>query len=132
MPRDIVKVRKVGDTLVVTLTQVVLSQVPFKEADRILIEAVPPKRIVLSKEEEPTSNTRRLDLELNVLESKKAALESEMDFVVTQSNRNIPVEPGMIEEDLVEVRLKHLVYERDKVVVEIAQKRLELFDLQGQ
>lgn len=131
MARDIIKVRKVGDTLVVTLTQATLSQVPFKEGDRILIEAVPPKRIVISREEEPTGNTRRVELELKVLESKKAAFESEMNFVIAQNNHNMPVEPGMGEDDLVDLRLKQLVYERDKVDVEIAQKRLELFDLQG-
>jgi hypothetical protein len=71
-------------------------------------------------------------LELKVLESKKAAFESEMAFVIAQNNYHIPLEVGMESSDFTDVRLKQLVYERDKVDSEIAQKQLELFDLQGQ
>lgn len=129
--RDIVKVRKVGETLVVTLTQAILSEVDLQEGDRVVIEPVPPKRIIITKEEKTMVNTQRATLEIDVLEQKKRAMESEMEFVIAQNNLNIPMEPGMGESDLVELRLKQLQWERDKVDAQLAEKRLELFELQG-
>jgi len=129
--RDIVKVRKVGKTLVVTLTQAVLSEVDLVEGDRVVIEPVPPKRIIITKEGKAVINTQRANLEMDILEQKKHALESEMEFVVAQENLNIPIEPAMGESDLVELRLKQLVWDRDKIDVQLAEKRLEMFELQG-
>ena len=129
--RDIVKVRKVGETLVVTLTQAILSEVDLVEGDRVVIEPVPPKRIIITKEEKTMVNTQRASLEIDVLEHKKRAMESEIEFVVAQNNLNIHMEPGMGESDLVELRLKQLQWERDKVDAQLAEKRLEIFELQG-
>jgi hypothetical protein len=129
--RDIVKVRKVGETLVVTLTQTVLSEVDLAEGDRVVIEPVPPKRIIITKVGQAVINTQRASLEMDILEQKKHALESEMKFVVAQNNLNLPVEPAMGETDLVELRLKQLQWDRDKIDVQLAEKRLEMFELQG-
>lgn len=129
--REILKVRKVGGTLVVTLTQAVLEQIPIAEGDRVLIEAVPPKRILISKEETVMPNTRRSELELQVLEARHEALDTEISYVIAQNNLNMPTEPGMNDADIVELRLKQLQHERGKVAVNIAEKRLELFELQG-
>jgi antitoxin component of MazEF toxin-antitoxin module len=129
--RDIVKVRKVGETLVVTLTQAVLSEVDLTEGDRVVIEPVPPRRIIITKEGKAVINTQRASLEMDVLEQKKHALESEMKFVVAQSTLNVPMEPAMGERDLVELRLKQLKWDRDKIDVQLAEKRLEVFELQG-
>jgi antitoxin component of MazEF toxin-antitoxin module len=129
--RDIVKVRKVGETLVVTLTQGVLSEIPLKEGDRVLIETVPPKRIIIMREEKSMPSTHRTQMEIDVLERKEHALTSEMEFVCAQNKLNIPMEAGMGESDLVELRLKQLNWECSKVAVELSEKRLELFELQG-
>jgi antitoxin component of MazEF toxin-antitoxin module len=129
--RDIVKVRKVGETLVVTLTQSILSEVDLVEGDRVVIEPVPPKRIIITKEEKTVVNTQRACLEIDVLEQKKRAMESEIEFVIAQNNLNIPVEPAMDQSDIVELRLKQLVWDRDKIDVQLAEKKLEMFDLQG-
>ena len=126
MARDILKVRKVGGTLVVTLTQGVLEQVPFAEGDRILIEALPPKRILISKEETTVPNTRRIELELQVLEAKRESFESQMHYEVADYNLG-----GSTDGDTLEAQLKYLTAERDKVAVTIAEKKLELFELQG-
>ena len=67
---------------------------------------------------------------MNILEQKKRAMESEMEFVIAQNNLNIPMEPGMGESDLVELRLKQLQWDRDKIDVQLAEKRLEMFELQ--
>ncbi len=132
MARDIIKVRKVGGTLVVTLTQAVLSKVQLEEGNRVIIEAVPPKRIIISREEEPMSNTQRIELELDVLKSKKVALGSQLEFVVAQNNLNMPLQEGMDDSGIVELTIRQITHDRDKVTVELAQKRLEFFDLQGQ
>jgi hypothetical protein len=124
--RDILKVRKVGGTLVVTLTQGVLEQVPMAEGDRILIEALPPKCILISKEEKTVPNTRRIELELQILEAKRESFGSQMSHAVAEYNNH-----GGIESDDLEVMLKYWESERDKVAVTIAEKNLELFELQG-
>ena len=131
MARDIVTVRKVGGTLVVTLTQGVLAKVEIKAGDKVLIEAAPPKRIIISKEEDQMPTTKRTELELDLLEKQKAALHSEMQFAITQHNLGMPVEPGMEDDSILKLRVGQLEHESNKVDLEIARKRLELFDLQG-
>jgi antitoxin component of MazEF toxin-antitoxin module len=124
--RDILKVRKVGGTLVVTLTQGVLEQVPLAEGDRVLIEALPPKRIFISKEEKTVPNTRRIELELQILEAKRESFGSQISHAVAEYNNH-----GGIASDDLEVMVKYWESERDKVAVTIAEKNLELFELQG-
>ena len=131
MGRDIAKVRRVGQSLVVTLTQDILNEVDISEGERVLLEPVPPRRVIISKESENLPSTRRLELELAVLEKKKTALESESRFIVCQHNNSMPVEPGMENSDIVELTLKELKRDLDRIDVEIAEKNLELFDAQG-
>lgn len=129
--RDIVKVRKVGETLVVTLTHAVLSEVDLAEGDRVLVGPLPPKRIIITKEGKAVANTQRARLEMDVLEQKKRALESEIEFIVAQKNLNVQVDPAAGEVDKAEPRLKQLQWERDKLDLQLAEKRLEMFELQG-
>jgi antitoxin component of MazEF toxin-antitoxin module len=123
--RDVLKVRKVGGTLVVTLTQNVLEEVPLAAGDRVLIEALPPRRILISKEVPNMPSTRRIELELQVLEAKRESFDSRMHYAVAEHNLN-----GGDSDDL-DAMLKYLTSERDKVAVSIAEKNLELFELQG-
>ena len=125
MARDILKVRKVGGTLVVTLAQGVLEEVQLVEGDRVLIEALPPKRILISKEVSSVSSTRGVELELQILEAKRDSFGSQMDEAVSEYQLN-----GN-DSDALDAWLKHLKSERDKVRVAIAEKSLELFELQG-
>ena len=76
-------------------------------------------------------NTRRAELELELLESRKAALHSELDFAMSQYKLNMPCEAGMDDPSIFELRVRELEHQKDQVAVEIAQKRLELFELQG-
>lgn len=131
MGRDIVKVRKVGQTLVVTLTQDTLNEVQLKEGDRVLLEPVPPRRIIISREEKDMPMTRRTELELELLMNKKAAVMSEMEFLVSQHNLSMPVEAGAEDEHVVELMLKQFKRDQDRLDVEISEKKLELFNAQG-
>jgi antitoxin component of MazEF toxin-antitoxin module len=129
--REILKVRKVGGTLVVTLTQAVLEQISLTEGDRVLIEALPPKRILISKEEQIMSNARRTELEIEVLEARKAAVDSDLKYKAYQHNHSMPCEEGMADEQIAMLMMYSLEHQRNAVAAEIAQKRLELFELQG-
>ena len=71
-------------------------------------------------------NTRRIELELQVLEARKESFESQMTYSVAEYNQS-----GTIESSDLEYALKFFEAERDKVAVEIAQKRLDLFEMQG-
>jgi antitoxin component of MazEF toxin-antitoxin module len=126
-----VKVRRVGQTLVVTLTQEVLRQVPLVEGDRVLIEPLPPRRIILSKEEKTMPTTKRLELELGVLKSKLKSKESSLTFLETQHNLDMPVEDAATDDKVFELTMRQLVRDRDQVAMEIAEKELSLFDAQG-
>ena len=130
--RAIVKIRRVSQSLVVTLTQSLVGEVGLQEGDRVLIEAAPPRRIIISKEEKSVPNTRRVELELEVLEGRKAALEADVSFKVKQHNLSMPVQEDVVDDgDIMELTFARLNYELAKLNAEIAKKRLGLFELQG-
>lgn len=131
MARDILKVRKVGGTLVVTLTQGILDQIPLNEGDRVLIEALPPRRVLISKEEAVVPSTRRLELELELLEAQKQALDSDWKFKAYQHNHSMPCQEGMADQDVAMLLLYDIEHKRDALAAQIAEKRLELFELEG-
>ena len=129
MAREFVKVRRVAGSIVVTLTQDVLAEVHIKEGDKVLVESLPPRRIILTKEQKKMPNSRRVELELGLLKSRKAALESELTYAIAQNNLNMPCDPGMDDAGIVELRIRKLEYDRDQFAVEIAQKELEMFEV---
>jgi hypothetical protein len=108
-----------------------LARCKLKEGDRVLIEPVPPRRIIVSKEEKEMPSTRRMELELELLMNKKVALTSEMEFLVLQHNLSMPVEAGAEDEQVVGLRLKELKRDQDRLDVGISEKRIALFDAQG-
>lgn len=131
MGRDIVKVRRVGKTLVVTLTRDVLTEVTLEEGDRVVLEPQPPRRIIISKETEEMPSTQRLELELDLLMSKKAALDSEADFLMSQHDLTMPVTHQVDDEQVFELTVRQLNWERARLEVEISEKKLTLFEAQG-
>ena len=46
--RDITKLHNVGGTLVVTLTQAILNSLELQEENRLLLEALPPHRVIIT------------------------------------------------------------------------------------
>jgi len=129
--REIIKVRRVGGTLVVTLTQGILQKIELVEGDRVLIEALPPKRIMVSKEEEKMPNARRLELEIESLEAQKKVIESDIAYKVAQHNTGMPCEPGIDDDNIMRLAMGQLTLDRDRLAAEIAKKRLDLFEVQG-
>ena len=129
--REILKVRKVGGTLVVTLSQAILEETQLVEGQRVLVEALPPKRILISKEEKKMPTTRLVELELESLEAEKRAVDSDLEYKNLQYDQNMPCENGMMDSDVALLVLGELRRRRDAIGAQIAQKKLELFDLQG-
>jgi antitoxin component of MazEF toxin-antitoxin module len=131
MTREILKVRKVGGTLVVTLTQSILEQVRVEEGERILVEALPPRRILISKESKDTNNTRRLELEIDAMEARIKAIDSDIAYKRYQNNSGMACDPGMGDDSIAKLAFHQLTAQRDEIAADLAQKRFELFDLQG-
>ena len=129
--RETVKVRSVAGSLVVSLPQSVLEPVGLKEGDRVIVEAAPPRRIVITKEGKTMTSTQHLEMEIDLLEKKKTATESDLRYKEHQYNNNIPCEPGLDDQDIAFAILMSLVRDRDRFDVEIAEKRLELYGLQA-
>ena len=130
--REFVKIRKVGDSLVVTLPQTILKPLNLETGDRVLVEADPPHRIVLSKEGKAMPLTQRLELEVDLLEKKRAAIDSDLRYKELQYKDNMPSDPGMEDNGLAVHVMSNLVRQRDTLAAELAQKRLDLYDLGGQ
>jgi antitoxin component of MazEF toxin-antitoxin module len=131
MAREILKVRKVGGTLVVTLTQNILEQVKLVEGDRILIEAVAPGRVLISKEEAVVPNTRRTELEIEAMEARIKAIDSDIAYKHYQNLSGMACDPGMEDDSIARLAVHQLTAQRDQIAADMAQKRFELFELQG-
>src|SRR5580704_14888281 len=129
--RETVKVRSVAGSLVVSLPQSILEPVGFKEGDRVVVEAAPPRRLVITKEGKTMTSTQHLEMEIDLLEKKKTAAESDLRYKERQYNGNMPCEAGMTDNDVAFLILMSIVRDRDRLDVEIAEKRLELYNLQA-
>jgi hypothetical protein len=66
-----------------------------------------------------------MELEIDLLEKKKAAIDS--DLVYTQAK----YDAGMVDEGVMGLSSYGLTRDRARVEVEIAEKRIELYDLQA-
>jgi hypothetical protein len=108
-----------------------MEETKLEEGDRVLIQALPPKRIVISKEETVVPNTRRIELEIEALEAKRTAIQSDLDYKHYQHKSGMPCEPGMDDDSVAGLVFHDLRHQRDEVAAAIVQKRLELLDLQG-
>jgi hypothetical protein len=117
--------------MVVTIPQPVLEDVHIVEGDRVLLESFPPDRIFIFKENKTMPSARRAELELEVLETRKNLVDSEIAYVIAQNNNSMPCEPGMDDPSIVELRLRELQRSSDQTSVEIAEKRLQIFELEG-
>jgi len=129
--REIVKVRTVAGSVVVSLPSSVLEPVGLKPGDRVIVEAAPPRRLILTKEGPTMTSTQRLELELELLEKKKQALDSDLHYKSQQYNSSMPTEDGMDDASVAMLILSELERDRDRLDTEVAEKKLELYDLQG-
>jgi hypothetical protein len=99
--------------------------------DRVTVEAAPPRRLIITKECRIMTSSARLELEVEILEKRKAALDSEESYELARYAKNMPSDVEMIDhvgEGLIFYEFRR---DRDRLEVEVAEKKLELFDLQG-
>jgi bifunctional DNA-binding transcriptional regulator/antitoxin component of YhaV-PrlF toxin-antitoxin module len=129
--RETVKVREVAGSVVVTLPQSVREPIDLKPGDRVLVEAAPPRRLVITKEGHTMNSTTRLELEIELLQKRRAALESDLEYKRRQYDKNMPCDEGMSEPDVAMLVMSSIERDRDRIDVQISEKRLELYDLQG-
>jgi len=129
--REIVKVRTVAGSVVVSLPASVREPAAIEPGDRVVVEAAPPRRLIITKEGKTMTSTERLELEIDLLEKKKQALESDIRYKARQHNDSMPTEEGMDDPDVALLVLSRLQRDRDQLDVEIGEKKLALYDLQG-
>jgi antitoxin component of MazEF toxin-antitoxin module len=129
--REIVKVRMVAGSLVVSLPQSVLDPVGLKEGDRVIVEAAPPRRLLITKEGTTMTTAQHLEMDIDLLEKRKTALESDLRYKEYQHNSNMPCDEGMSDNDVAILTMFSLVRDRDRLDVDIAEKRMQLYELQG-
>ena len=129
--REIVKVRMVAGSVVVSLPQSVLEPVGLKEGDRVILEAAPPRRLIVTKEGQIMTSTQHLEMEIDLLEKKKTAIESDLRYKECQQKSNMPCDEGMSDNDVAILIMSALVRDRDRLNVEIAEKRIQLYEIQA-
>ena len=76
-------------------------------------------------------STQKLELEIGVLESRKTAIESDLAYKREQHNSSMPCDEGMSDKNVAGLIMSSLVRDRDRLLAEIAGKRLALFDVVG-
>ncbi|MBN1189915.1 MAG: hypothetical protein JXA46_09190 [Dehalococcoidales bacterium] len=127
-----VKARKVGDSVVITLTKAVLEESGISDGDTLFLEDLPEGRILITKEEKAVSLPKRLELEIEVLKGHKNAIEAEIELAIHEHNNSMPTaHPGIEDDAIMEGSSKEWNWELRKIELEIAQKRLQLFELTG-
>jgi hypothetical protein len=131
MARDIVKLRKVAGSMVFSVPQGILSETQLLEGDRVLIEALPPNRLVITKEMQTMPSAQKAELELAVLDAKRAALKSGSESLCFQHDNSMELDLRLSDEHVFELEMLELNRERAELDVEIAKKHLEIFELQG-
>jgi len=116
--------------VVVSLPASVLDPVGIKPGDRVLVEAAPPRRLIITKEGKTMTSTERLGLEIDLLEKRRQAIKSDQAYKLEQYNDDYFTEEGM-SVDTFPLIMRELNRDLDRLTVEIAEKKLALYDLQG-
>jgi antitoxin component of MazEF toxin-antitoxin module len=129
--REQVKVRAVAGSVVISLPQSVLEPIGLKPGDRVIVEAAPPRRLIVTKEGATMTSTQRMEMEIALLEKQVLANTLDFDYKKEQYNRSMPSDPGMEDNDFGWMILMELQRDRAQLEVTIAKKRLELYDIQA-
>ncbi len=129
--REFVKIRTVAGSLVVSLPQSILEPVGLKEGDRVILEAAPPRRLIITKEGTTMTSVQHLEMEIDLLEKKKIAMTSDLRFKEYQYKHDMPCDEGMSDSAVAVLVMEGLARDRDKLDVGIAEKRIQLYEIQA-
>ena len=128
---DFSRYRIVAGSLVVSLPQSVLEPIGLKEGDRVILEPVPPRRLIITKEGESMASTQHLEMEIDLLNKKKTAIESDLRYKERQYSSNMPCDSGMSDKEVATLIMFGLARDHDQLDVELAERRIQLYDIQG-
>lgn len=131
VPREIVKLRKVAGSMVISIPQSILFETQIVEGDRVLIECITGTRLMLTKEGKNMPNVQRAELELAVLQAQKEAHISSAEYLVWQRDNPTVCSTSLLSSDILHQQMLERKREAADLEVEIAKKRLEIFELQG-
>ena len=132
MSREVVKARKVGDSLVITLPKGIAEEANVTEGDPLVVETTAKERILVRKDHEPVSPTQRFEIELDILKKEASSLSAKMDLGIWEHNSSMPTaHPGIEDSDLMAGTSLEWNWELRKLELAIAKKQLELFDAGG-
>lgn len=132
MIRSTVKVRRVGDTLVVTLTKAVVEETGMTVGDSLILETLNNSRILVRKESVVSTPLLRLELELKVLQKHLGELLAESRLAEYEANNNMPTKhPGIEDPAIMPLFEREMHWDLAKCEREIAEKELEIFEAGG-
>ena len=117
--------------MVVSIPQTILAEMELIEGDRVLVQATSPSRLVITKETSAMPNSQRVELELAVLEARVDALNAESESLVWQHNNGMELNLALTDQSAFTLTMIEQTRKSAELQVEIARKRLELFEVKG-
>ena len=133
MAQDQVKARKVGDSIVITLSKPILEEAAIEEGEMLVLETVASGRVTVRKASDEVWPIREADIELAVLNRRLDALNAEIKTAVWGINNSAPTEdfPWVGDQMVVDGVMCDYNWKRAKIQLEIAEKRLDIYKLGG-
>ena len=130
--RDTVKVRKVGESLVVTVTRPLAEISGIAEGDLLIIEVLDSGRLMMFKDKQPDRVIGIVELELEVLESRHHEKIAERELMVAEYTNSMPTRhPGIEDQYIMEGAMKEINWDIAKIETEVSERKLELFKVDG-
>ena len=130
--RETVKARKVGESLVVTVTKPIAEMCGITEGDSLTIEVLDSGRMMMFKDKQPDRAIGMVELELELLESRCREKVAERALMVSEYNNSMPTaHPGIDDQYIMEGSMKEINWDVIKIETQIAERMLELFKMDG-
>jgi hypothetical protein len=132
--RDEVKARKVGDSIVITLSRPILDEATIGEGEMLLLETTGNGRVTVSKASDGVSAIREAEMQLGVLDKRLDALNAEIDAAHWGISNSAPTEhfPWVDDTMVTDGVMRDYRWKRAMIELEIAEKRLEIYKLGGE
>ena len=132
MAKASVKARKVGDSIVLTLTKRILETTGFSEGDALTLETIQSGTLTVRKENDKVFKLQETRMELEILRAKLNVVDAEKAVAVSEYESRMPtIHPGIEDGEIFSGYMKELDFSRSKIVLKIAKKELEIFRLGG-
>ena len=132
MAQSVVKARKVGDSMVVTLTKPILETAKIDEGELLVLKVLSNGNILIGKETNKVGRLNQLDLEIDIVNRKIETKEAETRVAKWEYENGVStIHPGIEDGGSAEATMLHLDYELSHARLERAEKNLERFEVTG-